>query len=163
MRCPIETPEGAELLLAFSFRKLDAERADVLESHVRQCARCGEFFGAQRSVDEALDLWVAPPVSADFDRRLYRRIEQEAGWWESLVRPFRLVFAARFVPIATAAVLLVAAGVWIERPGTVPAPPPRSAQVEALPPEQAEPALQEMQIIQEFSNLVHADSANPRM
>jgi hypothetical protein len=163
MKCPIETPEGAELLLAFSFRKVDAERAVVLENHVHECARCGEFLAAQRSVDEALDMWSAPPVSADFDRRLYRRIEQEAGWWEFLLRPLRLVFAARLVPMTAATVLLVAAGLWIERPGDVPAVPPRSAQVEALPPEQAEPALQEMQIIQEFSNLVHADSANPRM
>jgi hypothetical protein len=163
MKCPIETPEGAELLLAFSFRKLDAERAVLLENHIGECARCGEFVGAQRSVDEALDLWDAPPLSADFDRRLYRRIEHEVGWWEFLVRPFRLVFAARLVPLAAAAALLVAVGLWVERPGEVPAWPTRSAQIEALPPEQAEPALQDMQILQEFSNLVHADSANPRM
>jgi len=163
MRCPIETPDGAELLLAFRFRKLDAERAIPLENHIRECAGCGAFVAAQRLVDDALDLWEAPPVSADFDRRLYRRIEQEVAWWDFLVRPLRPVFTARLAPGVAAAALLVAAGLWIERPGEVPVAPGRSAQVEALQPEQAEPALQEMQIMQDFSKLAPPDSANPRM
>jgi hypothetical protein len=103
---------------------------------------------AKRSVDEALDLWEAPGVSPDFDRRLYRRIEQDVPWWSFLVRPQRLV------PAGAAAALLIAAGLWIGRPGMTPAP--RSAAIEALPPDQAEDALHEMQMFEEFNRLVRA-------
>src|SRR5512133_3523354 len=98
---------------------------------------------AKRSVDGALDLWEAPPVSPDFDRRLYGRIEQTVPWWDFLVRPWR------WVPAATAAGVLIAAGLWIGRPGLAP-PQPTSAAVEALPPDQAEKALHEMEMIEEF-------------
>jgi anti-sigma factor RsiW len=162
MRCPSETPEGAELLLAFSSRELDPERTAAMGNHAANCAACSRLVVAQRLVDDAMDLWDAPAVSADFDRRLYRRIEQEVPWWEFLVRPLRPAFSARFLPVAAAAGLLVAAGIWIQRPAEAPAAP-SSARIEALPPDQAENALQEMQTIQEFSNLVHADSADPRM
>jgi hypothetical protein len=155
MRCPIETGEG-ELLL-------DPVRSASLGDHIRDCPACGEILAAQRSVESALELWEAPPVSADFDRRLYGRIEREVPWWEFLVRPFRPAFAARIVPVAAAAGLLFAAGLWIERPGSLPVPVPQSAEVEALPPEQAEHALQDMEMMQEFSRLVRADAAEPRM
>ena len=83
---------------------------------------------------EALDAWEAMPVSTDFDRRLYRRIEEEkarATWWSRLVRPFRPMFEAplmsRSVPLAAAACLLVLAGVILERPTTWPFPRTRGA------------------------------------
>jgi hypothetical protein len=162
MKCPSETPEGAGLLLAFGSRPVDAE-GSALADHVRNCPACGKFIAAQRLVEDALDLWEAPAVSSDFDRRLYRRIESEVPWWDFLVRPFRPAFGARMAPVAVAAAVLVAAGLWLERPGETPVPAPRSAQVEPLPADQAEHALQEMQTIQEFSNLVHSDSADPRI
>lgn len=164
MRCPIENQENAELLLAHTSRKLDAERAAVLEQHIANCPACREYAAAQFAVWEALDAWDAPPVSADFNRRLYARIEQEVSWWDLLIRPFRPLFTARFVPVAAAAGLLVAVGLWVERPGEVPAvTTPQSAQVEALPPEQAATALQEMQTMQEFSQVIHSDPTDPRM
>jgi hypothetical protein len=104
---------------------------------------------AKRSVDQALDLWAAPPVSADFDRRLYRRIDRDVPWWHFLLRP------NRFLPVAAAAGLLIAAGIWVGQPGAV--LPPRSAVIEALPPDQAESALQEMELIEEFNRLVRSD------
>jgi hypothetical protein len=150
MRCPIETGEGQLLL--------DSARSAALADHIRDCPACGAFHAARQSVDFTLDLWDPPPVSADFDRRLYSRIGQEVPWWEFLVHPFRPVFAARVVPVAAAAALLFAAGLWIERPGALPPPPaPRTAGVEALPPEQAEHALQDMEMMQEFSRLVRTD------
>ena len=70
---------------------------------------------ARRSVDGALDLWEAPAVSPDFDRRLYGRIE-ESTWWNFLFRPQRLV------PIGVAAAAVIATGLWIGRQGVTPAP-----------------------------------------
>ena len=154
MRCPIENGEG-ELLL-------ESVRSASLDDHIRGCSVCGEFVAAQAATERALELWDAPPVSIDFDRRLYSRIAQEVPWWAFLLRPFRPAFAMRIVPIAASAALLIAAGLWIDRPGSMP-PPPEAAEVQPLPPDQAEHALQDMETMQEFSRLVHADAAEPRL
>jgi len=164
MKCPREDRENAELLLAHVSRKLDAERAAVLEQHLAQCPACREYAAAQFAVWEALECWNAPGVSADFDGRLYQRIEQEVSWWDLMIRPLRPLLAARWVPVAAAACMLIAAGVLLQRPdGTPVISTPASMQVEPLPADQAANALQEMQIMQEFSSVVRADTADPRM
>lgn len=161
MKCLKQSPEGPELLVAFSSRRLDRERTALVEAHTRECAECAALVAAQRSVSDALDVWDAPPVSADFDRKLYARIEQEVPWWDFFVRPLRTAFAARWVPVAAAAGLMIAVGLWVGQPGDTPAVP-GAPKVEALPPDQAANALQQMQAIEDFSNLIHAD-ADPRM
>jgi anti-sigma factor RsiW len=164
MKCPSEDRENAELLLAHASRKLDAERAAVLEQHLAHCPACREYAAAQFAVWDALDAWAAPEVSADFDRHLYQRIEQEVSWWDLMIRPLRPLFAFRLAPVAAAACLLIAAGVLMQRPdGTPVIASPQSAQVEPLPADQAANALQEMQIMQEFSSVVRADAVDPRM
>jgi anti-sigma factor RsiW len=164
MKCPIATQESAEVLLAYCSHKLDPDAAAMVEQHIRACAACGEFARRQASVWKALDTWEAAPVSPDFDRRLYQRIEKEVSWWDLLMRPFRPLLFREGLPIAAAAVVVIAAGVLIERPDRVPAERgPVSAQVEAVAPEQAEHALQEMEIMREFNRLVHADATEPKM
>jgi anti-sigma factor RsiW len=164
MKCPSEDRENAELLLAHASRKLDAERAAVLEEHLSRCPACREYAAAQFAVWEALDAWNAPEVSADFDRRLYRRIEQEVSWWDLMIRPLRPFLAFRLAPLAAAACLLIIAGALLQHPTGMPVrSAPESALVEPLPADQAASALQEMQIMQEFSSVVRADTADPRM
>jgi anti-sigma factor RsiW len=164
MKCPSEDRENAELLLAHASRRLDAERAAVLEQHLAQCPACREYAAAQFAVWDALDAWTAPEVSAGFDRRLYRRIEQEVSWWDLMIRPLRPFFAFRLAPVAAAVCLLIVAGVLLQRPEGAPViSTPESAQVEPLPADQAASALQEMQIMQDFSSVVRADPADPRM
>jgi hypothetical protein len=165
MRCPIETGESAELLLAYCARKLDADSMAILERHIGICPACREFAGGQRAVWEALDAWEASPVAAaDFDRRLYRRIEQEVSWWDRMMRPVRPLLFRQGLPIAAAAGLVIVAGVLLERPASVPmAQAPVSAQVDIVAPEQAEHALQEMEMMREFNRLVHPDAAEPKM
>jgi hypothetical protein len=159
MKCPIDSGEGAELLLT-----LNAELPDEVAEHVRGCVACADFVRSGRSVSAALDLWEAPPVSPDFDRRLYRRIEQKARWWDFLVRPFQIGAPGRALPVTLGVGVLVAAGLWIHQPETVPVPPPHSAQVEALPPDLAEDALHEMEMIEEFNRLVRTEpAAEPKM
>lgn len=152
MRCPSESHDGPERLLAFNSQRLEADRA--LEAHVRECASCSALVAEQRAVSDALDLWEAPPVTVDFDRRLYERIARETSWWDFLVRPFRPALGPRWVPVAAAAGVLIAVGLWMSRPAVAPVPP--------LPPDQAAAALQEMQVMQDFSNLIRSD-AEPRM
>src|SRR5579863_10126731 len=91
MRCPIETEENAEVLLAYCARRLDPEVAAILEGHMKVCPACRSFQESQQVVWESLDSWEALPVSAEFDRKLYQRIEAEgrSSWWQRLVGPFQ--------------------------------------------------------------------------
>ena len=72
MICPLDDGENAQQLLDYCTRKLDRPTAEILEKHMAICPACREFAAQQRAVWEALDGWEAEPVSADFDRRLYR-------------------------------------------------------------------------------------------
>ena len=163
MKCPSQNQENAELLLAHVSRKLDAERAAVLEQHMAACPACREYAAAQFAVWEALEAWEAPEVGADFDRRLYGRIEAASRPWD-WARVFRGVLGPRAVPLAAAVCLMAGTAVWLGRSGgPAPTAPPATAAVQALPPDQAENTLQEMEMIQEFSSLVQADPADSRM
>ena len=164
MKCPIETRESAELLLAYCTRTLDAERTATLERHMEICPACREFASGQRAVWEALDAWEAAPVTLDFDRRLYRRIDREVSWWQLLMRPVRPALVRQGLPIAAAACVLVMAGVLLERPAS--APPvaqPQSAQMEAIQPDQVDHALDAMYMLGEFSYRVRGDAADSKM
>ena len=164
MKCPIETRESAELLLAYCTRKLDAESTAILERHMEVCPACREFASGQRAVWEALDTWEAAPVTLDFDRRLYRRIDREVSWWQLLMRPVRPALVRQGLPIAAAACVLVMAGVLLEGPAS--APPvaqPQSAQVEAIQPDQVDHALDAMYMLGEFSSRMPRDAADSKM
>jgi hypothetical protein len=164
MNCPLENREGAQLLLDYCTRKLEPEPAATLERHVAMCGACREFARSQRAVWQALDAWEVRPVSADFDSRLYRRIETEVSWWDMLVRPFRPVTLRRSLPATAMACLLVMAGVILERPTVTPAPPPGdTTQVDSVQPEQVEHALDAMEILSEFSRHVRTDKANSKL
>ena len=164
MKCPIEARENAEFLLAYCTRKLDAERTATLERHMEICPACREFANGQRAVWEALDAWEAAPVTLDFDRRLYRRIDREVSWWQLLMRPVRPALVRQGLPIAAAACVLVMAGVLLEGPAS--APPvaqPQSAQVEAIQPDQVDHALDAMYMLGEFSSRMPRDAADSKM
>jgi anti-sigma factor RsiW len=164
MKCQIETQDHPELLLAYCSRNLDAERSVMLEEHMRGCPSCREYAAGQKAVWEALDKWEAAPVSADFDRRLYARIEKEVSWWDLLMRPFRPVLYRQGVPIAATAFLVLVAGLVLQHPAGVPRPSaPESARVETMPADQVEHALDEMEMVREFNRLVRPDSAEPKM
>lgn len=150
MRCPIETQENAELLLAYCARRLDLETAAVLEHHMESCPACRTFHENQKAVWRALDLWEAMPVSDDFDRRLYNRIETEGSpLWRRLLRPLQPLLARQSIPLAAAACLLVMAGILLEHPGnlTTPVPPTRAEVVQA---EQVERTLEDLELLREF-------------
>src|SRR5438105_2711152 len=107
MSCPIQGPEHAERLMAYCVHKLDSRGVEMVEQHIRECRGCAEFVKDQQAVWQALETWEAAPVSADFDRRLYRRIEQEVSWWDLLMRPFRPLLLRQGLPIAAAACLVI--------------------------------------------------------
>jgi len=143
-----------ELLLAYCARKLDAENAALVERHIGICPACQEFANGQRALWEALDTWEAAPVSPDFNRRLYQRIEKEVSWWSLLMRPFRPILVRQGLPVAAAALMAVMAGALLQRPALQQPvkPQPESAQWEPVQPEQVEHALEAMQMLSDFSH-----------
>ena len=151
MRCPIETQENAELLLSYSARRLDPELIAVLEAHMERCPACREFRDGQRALWEALDEWEARPVSADFDRRLYRRIEEQdkMGWWAYVFGPLRPAFLRPALPLAATACVVLVAGFLAVEPGRVPPAVTADNQV-AREAEQVERALDDLDMLRQF-------------
>jgi len=164
MKCPIETRDNAEVLLDYCARKLDPDRAATLERHIRICPACREFADSQRAVWNALDAWEALPVSPDFDRRLYARIEREVSWWDRLLRPFRPLLVRQGLPVAAGACLAIMAGILLDRSGDVPVgAEAQSVQVEAVPADQLENALDDMELLRDFNQKVRVDAGRTRM
>ena len=161
MNCPMEARQGSELLLEYTAGRLAPQAATALEAHLESCARCREFAQSQKMVWQAMEAWEAEPVSMDFDRRLFARIEQApASWWARLTG--QVMHHA--VPVAAAAGVMIMAGLMLERPAVTPVEPPQeSAQVETLGPEQVQSALEDMEMLRDFNHLVRPDSAEPRM
>lgn len=115
MNCPMEE-RNPELLVAYAAGRLDSETGVLVERHLADCAECREAAAAQASLWKALDFWEAPPVSLDFDQRLYRRISEERRqpWWERAFRPLPL---RTVVPVTATACLLIVAGWLLDHPG----------------------------------------------
>ncbi|HEY1242948.1 MAG TPA: hypothetical protein VGF16_20440 [Bryobacteraceae bacterium] len=158
MKCPSNAWEEADLL-AFSENKLEARQAARLSEHLQSCAVCRTVVEQQRAVWEALDVWEAPAITADFDRRLHRAMEQDAGRWNRWLEPLRLLLARQGLPIAAATCLIVVAGVVSHRPAdSGVSPGPAAARVENLQPEQVEHALDDVQMLGDFTRAARPDT-----
>jgi hypothetical protein len=147
------------VLLEYSAQKLNAADWTKVEEHLKSCAECRRIAEGQRAVWEALDAWEATPVSTDFDRRLYQRIQSEVNWLDRLMRPFRPLFLRHGLPIAATACLLVVAGMLLQRPSDAPA----LGTAPAITADEAASALQEMEMLREFNHIAPADNSQPRM
>jgi len=161
MICPIDTQESAEILLAYCTGDLDQKRAAAIERHIQICPVCEEFASKQKMVWQALEAWEAQPVSADFDRRLYRRIDEEVSWGDRMMRPFRQMMARRALPVAATACLAAMAVLLVDRQAKVAnVAEPESAQIETVQPDQVEHAFDDMETLRQFSVLMRAEPAN---
>ncbi len=101
MICLRNHDQGADLLIGYLEGTLpEAERA-ALEQHAAVCMECRELLEVQQELEE----FPAPEVSADFDARLYARIAQEeekkaSVWWRRLLwRPLAPLVAAAAVAV----------------------------------------------------------------
>jgi anti-sigma factor RsiW len=158
----MESGGNAGFLLDYAAGKLKADARTQMEQHLESCTACREFAGAHQTVWQALEDWEPADVSLDFDRRLYARIEQDVPWWSRLLRPLNPLFR-HSMPIAAAAGVVIMAGLLMNRPAAPPSTPAsQSAQVEALQPEQLEHALDDMEMLREFNQLLPVD-ADPKM
>jgi predicted anti-sigma-YlaC factor YlaD len=166
MNC-LEGRESPEMLLAYCAGTLDRARVAAIEEHLKICVACRDFVAGQKAVWSALDAWEAAPVSPDFNRRLYARIEKEVSVWDLILRPFRPLLVRQGLPVAAAAAVVIMAGFLIERPaGLNPGttyPFSESANMESVAPEQAEQTLQEMEMMRELNRLVHPENADSKI
>ena len=147
MKCPNESADGAELIVAYGAGRLDESAREDFERHLATCAKCSELARAQKAAWLALDELTPPPVSADFDARLFQRIsdDRERTWWRRLAQ-FDWSWRPA-LPVAAALVVL-AVVIWIRRPGPVVTPPaPAQPQIRV---DQVEHALDDMDMLNQL-------------
>jgi anti-sigma-K factor RskA len=123
MNCPLHNEDGAGILLDYCSRHLDPGRASELQGHIADCADCRQVVEAQEYVWNALDAFEAQPVSTDFDRKLWARIDAEdsqsvwqRAWtritggpaigWSNVLFGWKPVMAAATACVAIAAIMI---------------------------------------------------------
>jgi len=118
MSCPLQREETADLLLDYSARRLDVASVAMIERHMKSCLECSKFRAEQTVVWDALDQWEPMPVSMDFNRRLWQRVDAAANapWYRSLADSLRFVNWKPAFPLA-AAILAIAGGFLLDHPG----------------------------------------------
>lgn len=153
MKCPIQTNE--DILLDYCAGKLAPEASVTFERHMETCADCRMVVNAQKSAWNDLDFLEAMPISADFDRKLYARIEQyeNSSWWSKLwnrgaLQPFSFGPA---VPIATVCVTVFAA-VMLYLPASAPKMDiPAPNKIESSEIDQLERTLEDMEMLNQVA------------
>jgi anti-sigma factor RsiW len=145
MDCPIETRENLDALMDYCAGRLEPQTRGAVERHLARCAACRDWTAAHRVAWKALDRWEVAPISPDFDRRLYQKIDAEQGssWWAALVRPWAALRLRPALSVVMAALLLLAA-VLIQSPGL---PPAEQAQIESVDADRLESALEDLEML----------------
>jgi len=158
MTCPLQTEE-TDLLLDYSAGRLDARETAVLAQHMESCPACASFRKEQKAVWDALDLWEPAPVSVDFNRRLWQRIDAAAAapWYTSLAESFRFANWKPVIPL-TAAVLLIAAGFLLDHPGA--RNPARGISVREA--DQVEQTLDDIQLLHQLDAVMPASAPDDK-
>ena len=123
MDCPMKAAGGEGVILAYAGRSLGPDETVEFERHLEECAECRRIAAAQREVWSALDGWTAPPVSENFDARLFARIAEQERWnWRSrLVVSLREIGFRPMVPVAAACAAVM--GVFLLRTPQIPSHP----------------------------------------
>jgi anti-sigma factor RsiW len=153
-RCPLEGTETSDILLDYAAGRLEGEKVVALERHMDSCGKCAAFRGSQSAIWDALDAWQAPPVSQDFNRRLWQRIEAaeaQKPWYAQLGGAIRFGSWKAAIPLAAAALVLVA-GLVLDHPRTKTAPPATAAapSVSVTEADQLEQTLDDVQLLNQL-------------
>jgi hypothetical protein len=123
------------------------------EQHLSTCAECAAFLAGQTEVWRALDAWEPEPISLDFNRQLWRRIDAAAAapWYRKLADSLRLGAWKPALPL-TAALFLVATAFMMDHPRAVPVTPSagNASGVSVVEAEQVEKALDDIQLLRQL-------------
>jgi len=164
MNCPIERGEPG-VVLDYAARKLSAESALAFERHMAGCAECHRLAEAQIAVWGAMDAWNEVPVSPDFNRRLYARIEQEE-LRQNVLGKWARTIAARWSPFSWRPALPVAAvcatvltAFLIQSPDRALVRNEPEVKVESINAEQVERALDDMDMLKQLGAVIEAKAS----
>jgi anti-sigma factor RsiW len=159
MNCP-SANHNPELLVALAAGELTLDCVQELESHLAVCPACRSAATEQAAVWRSLDAWDAPPVSVDFNRRLYSRIEQGAGlsWFQRLAHAFRSMPLRQALPLSATAGLLLMAGLIAYNPIH---PAPAAPNGNIVRANQVERTLDDIELLRQFNSAGSAESAHP--
>jgi anti-sigma factor RsiW len=116
MNCPLLREETADVLLDYTAGRLDPSRSALIERHMKGCAACDAFRLEQAAVWHALDVWEPAPVSLDFNRKLWQRIDAQVPWYRSLADALRFGNWKPAAPLAVA-ILVIAGGFLMDHQG----------------------------------------------
>jgi anti-sigma factor RsiW len=151
MKCRVRARGDEAVLLDYCAGKLDAAAAAALDGHLAVCEDCRRWVEAQRAVWAELDEWVAPPVSAGFDRRLYERLDRDErrAWWclgRLHLRP----------ALSLAGISVLAVGLLVMRAPQPVLPPEQQALADTVDVDRLEMALDDAEMLRELHMLPSA-------
>jgi anti-sigma factor RsiW len=138
--CPTE-----DILLDYVAGSLNATQLAEFERHAKECARCDALVASQAAVWRSLDEWKPGPVSAGFNRELWRKVDADAAApsWTA-----RLHFWKELAPLA-AVLALVATGFVMDHHSRPPvATTPAAVAVSATEADQLERTLDDLQLLE---------------
>jgi hypothetical protein len=148
--CPLKT-DRTDLLLddaagTLARRGLDAATMAALSQHMETCPACLAFRAGQKMVWNALDFWEPGPVSQDFNRRLWQRIDAAASapWYARLADSLRMTSWKPLIPL-TAAILVIAGGFLLDHPGAN-----KTHDVTIIEADQVEQTLDDIQLLRQL-------------
>ncbi len=148
--CPTE-----DMLLDYIAGRLNRTQASLFEAHAEHCARCAAMRMSQAAVWRGLDEWKPAPVSAGFNRELWRRIDEEArqsSWTREFAVALQFSFWKRLAPLAVAMAVIVTAFVFDhsgKQPGKIQSDSPSSIVITASEADQLDRALDDIQLLNE--------------
>ncbi|HVW86936.1 MAG TPA: hypothetical protein VHB50_19755 [Bryobacteraceae bacterium] len=164
MKCPLKSDATLDLLLDYSAGRLDRARSAMLESHMAACEECAAFRVEQGVLWEALDAWQPAPASADFNRRLWSRIEMASrGPWYRWLADFSPARVWMRACAVAAIALLLVAGLMLEHSGRL--APHRNMRVNGVSiteADQLERTLDDIQLLRQVDAPAAAESGDSR-
>jgi anti-sigma factor RsiW len=165
MNCPLEIQQSAEILIDYTARRLDAARTALLERHMQSCPACARFRREQAVVWVALDAWEPSPVSSDFNRRLWQRIEalDTAPWYERVSDFFRFNPWRPVFPLAAVFLVLIAGFLLDHRlSNKTPVANGPASSVSIIEADQVEQTLDDIQLLRQFDAAAEPSGGGPR-
>lgn len=146
-----QCPED-DVLLDYTAGRLDPAKALLFERHADGCARCASLRVTQAEVWASLDAWKPEPVSAGFNRELWRRIDamKTPSWSDRLAAAVHFNVWKRVAPLAVALALVVTAFVFdhsTNQPVAPVSPTNAAMVVTATQADQLEQTLDDMQLL----------------
>jgi hypothetical protein len=154
MNCPLKSEDTFDVLLDYSAGKLDQSASVRFERHIAACADCTAFVAGQSEVWKTLDAWEPVPVSMDFNRGLWKRIDaaNAAPWYAKLADSLRMGAWKPALPL-TAAAFLVATAFMMDHQTAVQVTPKADSSygsVTVTEAEQLEQTLDDIQLMRQL-------------